>query len=365
MKGNDSRLYDICRRAERGEDITIGFLGGSITQGSLSSKPETCYAYLVYDWFVKRFPKAKVHYVNAGIGGTTSYFGVARMGEDLMMYRPDFVVIDFSVNDDAEAFFEETYEGVIRRLMFADFEPAVLALNNVFYDTGVSAEEFHSRVTDAYGIGHVNIKNTLYRRISSREMQREEISPDGLHPNDKGHALIAGDVTDYIADWMDRVEKNGDKVEEINVCAVTPNRFEATVRYDISNTGDTNGRMTVQTDGFTVDTAEKKGHLDLWKRGWIGQKEGNRISFTFYGRTLGIQYRKSVRKPVPIAQCIVDDDTTNPLELDGNFTEDWGDCLYLQSVLVEDVPKLHTVTIEIKKAENTVEDFYLNSLLIS
>ena len=42
--GNTRRLKDAFARAERGESLTIAFLGGSITQGSLASRPELCYA---------------------------------------------------------------------------------------------------------------------------------------------------------------------------------------------------------------------------------------------------------------------------------------------------------------------------------
>ena len=76
--GNWYRIKKVMRKAKSGEPITVGFLGGSITQGCLSSTPETCYAYLVYEWWKKQFPDTSVTYVNAGIGGTTSQFGVAR-----------------------------------------------------------------------------------------------------------------------------------------------------------------------------------------------------------------------------------------------------------------------------------------------
>ena len=36
------RLKQLLRRAAAGDELTVGFLGGSITQGSLSSTPETC-----------------------------------------------------------------------------------------------------------------------------------------------------------------------------------------------------------------------------------------------------------------------------------------------------------------------------------
>ncbi|MCR4732735.1 MAG: SGNH/GDSL hydrolase family protein [Lachnospiraceae bacterium] len=364
MRENDLRFKRGLDKAKAGKDFTIAFLGGSITQGSLSSTEQTCYAYLVYQWMKSRFPKARMHYVNAGIGGTSSYFGVARMEEDIMIYRPDLVIIDFSVNDEPNLFFQETYEGVIRKLVYADFAPAVLALNNVFYDTGVTAEPYHTRITDAYGIGHVNVKESIYQRIRSGELQREEISPDGLHPNDKGHAMLSEQITEYLDRWIAAV-KQPLYIEKPHIPAVTCNRFEHTRRYTIANATSLKAGATFQLDGFTVDTREKQGHLDLWKNGWIGRSFGDKITFTFEGKTLGIQYRKGIHKPAPVAKCIVDGDYDRPILLDGNFQEDWGDCLYLEPVFVEDVARQHTITIDIIKAEHTVEDFYLNALLIS
>lgn len=78
----------------------------------------------------KPFPNGKFHYVNGGIGGTTSHYGVSRAVTDVLMYQPDFVVVDFSVNDEPDKFFQETYEGVIRKLLQWKSEPAVVILNN-------------------------------------------------------------------------------------------------------------------------------------------------------------------------------------------------------------------------------------------
>ncbi|MDE7249162.1 MAG: SGNH/GDSL hydrolase family protein, partial [Lachnospiraceae bacterium] len=47
-RGNWNKIKNCMRKAKKGEAITTGFLGGSITQGSLASTRETCYAYLVY-----------------------------------------------------------------------------------------------------------------------------------------------------------------------------------------------------------------------------------------------------------------------------------------------------------------------------
>ena len=65
-----SRLKQLFRRAAAGEELTLGFFGGSITQGSLAAEQGNCYAFRVYQWFVDTFPGARFHYVNGGIGGT-------------------------------------------------------------------------------------------------------------------------------------------------------------------------------------------------------------------------------------------------------------------------------------------------------
>lgn len=104
---NLTRLKECMLRAEDGAELTIGFFGGSITQGSLATKPENCYAYRVFSWWKQKFPQAVFHYVNGGIGGTTSHFGVSRAETDVLMYQPDVVFVDFSVNDDANTFFKK------------------------------------------------------------------------------------------------------------------------------------------------------------------------------------------------------------------------------------------------------------------
>lgn len=121
---NFARLKELLRRAAAGQELTIAFLGGSITQGSLSTQPGNAYAFRVYQWFVDTFPQSKFHYVNGGIGGTSSHYGVARAVTDVLMYQPDFVAVDFSVNDLKVPFRQETYEGVVRKLLTWPSHPA-------------------------------------------------------------------------------------------------------------------------------------------------------------------------------------------------------------------------------------------------
>lgn len=92
--------------------------------------------------------------------------GAARAVSDVLMYQPDFVGIDFSVNDDPTDFFKETYEGVLRKVLTWTSEPAVILLDNVYYDTGINAQEQHVAVGDWYHVTHVSIKILYIRKES-------------------------------------------------------------------------------------------------------------------------------------------------------------------------------------------------------
>lgn len=365
-----TRLKNLMKRAANGESLVIGFLGGSITQGSLSSTPKTCYAYLVYEWWKKSFPNAAFSFVNGGIGGTTSHYGGARAWKDVLCYRPDIVTVDFSVNDDANEFFEETYEGTLRRLLAAPSAPAVVVLNNVFYDTGKNAQDYHNRIADHYGIPHVSIKDTVYPDVESGKIVRADITPDNLHPNDKGHRLVADEICKLLDSIKAEVEEEtiaGENIEgkstktEASVllpAPLTENAYEHSRLIQIQDN-------EAILDGFLVDPIEKKGMLDIFKNGWTAAHTNDKISFEIECSCLAVQYRKSVQQPVPKAKAVIDGDEAHAVILDGNFTEDWGDCLYLEPLLHHAEKKVHRIEITVTDAKDIVRPFYLVSLIVS
>ena len=365
-----TRLKNLMKRAANGESLVIGFLGGSITQGSLSSTPKTCYAYLVYEWWKKSFPNAAFSFVNGGIGGTTSHYGGARAWKDVLCYRPDIVTVDFSVNDDANEFFEETYEGTLRRLLAAPSAPAVVVLNNVFYDTGKNAQDYHNRIADHYGIPHVSIKDTVYPDVESGKIVRADITPDNLHPNDKGHRLVADEICkllDSIKAEMEEETIAGENIEgkstktEASVslpAPLTENAYEHSRLIQIQDN-------EAILDGFLVDPIEKKGMLDIFKNGWTAAHTNDKISFEIECSCLAVQYRKSVQQPVPKAKAVIDGDEAHAVILDGNFTDDWGDCLYLEPLLHHAEKKVHRIEITVTDAKDIVRPFYLVALIVS
>lgn len=357
MEGaNLFRLKRCMKDAKLGKELTIGFLGGSITQGSLATTMENTYAYRVFSWWKQTFPQAKFHYVNGGIGGTTSHYGVSRAVTDVLMYQPDVVVVDFSVNDEADEFFQETYEGVVRKLLRWKSEPAVILLNNVFYDTGANAQEYHNAVGNWYQVPHVSIKDTLYQRMRRGEYTREELTSDGLHPNDKGHKLVADEIISFL-------EKVLADTKEEEPCLIpepmTANAYEEAKRLTIRE-------LSPDLNGFRADTEEKLGHLDHFKNGWIGKSAGDTIEVELEASCIAVQYRKTVQKPACRAKLVLDGKDEESLILDGNFEEDWGDCLYLEPILHHGEAKKHTVRIEILSEETEkMTPFYLMAFIVA
>lgn len=360
-RGNQARLKKVMDRAIRGEKLTIGFLGGSITQGSLSSKPTLCYAYRVFDWWKQTFPQAEFTYVNAGIGGTTSHFGAARVQSDLLAYEPDFVIVEYSVNDESNEHFEETYEGLVRTIYQSETKPAVVLVHNVFYHNGGNAQLIHSRIGRHYELPCVSMQSTIYPKVVAGEIENRQITPDDLHPNDQGHELVASVITYFLNTVRQAVEQTGvDETEpEAMPQPLTANSYEHTLRINRNN-------YKPDMDGFTEDESEQTDITDCFKNGWIANRKNARIFFSFEGSGVAIQYRKSVKKPACIAKVIVDGDPSTETILDANFDEDWGDKLELDTITEHMQTGTHTAELTIIEDDGgNAVPFYLTALIVA
>ncbi len=120
-KGNPFRLKKVIEKAKRGEEVTLAFIGGSITQGA-GAVPihEECYAWKTYCAFRKRFGNGEnVHFLKAGVGGTPSELGMIRFERDILRQQeqPDLIVIEFAVNDEGDETKGVCYESLVRKAL--------------------------------------------------------------------------------------------------------------------------------------------------------------------------------------------------------------------------------------------------------
>lgn len=354
--GNTYKIQELMARAKAGEALTIGFIGGSITMGSGASSANKCYAKLVYDWWCSAYPQADFTYVNAGIGATTSQFGCARVEEDLLSYKPDFVIVEFSVNDDGNAFFGESYESLVRRILTDECNPAVMVLNMVQYDSGINAQAVHNEIAEKYHLPAVSMRESIYKEISFGRLSASDVSADMLHPNDRGHAYGAEIVSCFL-----------EKVKDGTYCFEAAPAFPEPIYSLKSMTSQrlNNKNFSPVLNGFVEDTAVQNGITDIFKNGYTAKKEGDSILFEgLLGSTISIQYRKTNTLGAPKATAIIDGNEAGAIELDGNYPNGWGNWLYLHTLAADLDPSIPH-TLEIRITESADKDFYLVSVIKS
>ncbi len=354
--GNLWRFQKVIEKARSNASLKIAFLGGSITAGAAATTAENCYAYLVYSWWKDKFPGNEIEFINAGVGATTSKFGVARVQEDVLNLKPDVIFTEFCVNDEDNALFEETYEGLIRRILLDASEPALFVFHNVFYDDGRNAQRIHSRIGKYYDLPMVSMKESLYSLVESKLLLSSDITADNLHPNDFGHKLVSGVIINLLEKIYDKViSKEVIGVYQVKPEPLTKNRYYRSLRHNNKNT-------QPFLKGFYKDETVKEGGWDVFRYGWAAKTIGSSIRFEMEGRMLSVQYRKYAIHPAPIAKVIIDQDAEHAIILDANFDETWGDKLFLQDIIMDTSPGKHTVEITvIEEAGEKV--FYLAAFI--
>jgi len=294
--GNSSRIKRVFEKAKRGEKITVGVIGGSITQGAAASKPENRWANLVANWWGKTFPKTKIKLVNAGIGATDSLYGALRVQEDLLKDEPDFVVIEYSVNDISDKLHAETIEGIIRQTLNSPGKPAVMMLFTV-NQNGNNAQEWHSKVGRHYDIPMISYKDAIWPEVKSKNITWQDISPDEVHPNDKGHKYCA----EFITKFLDR-ELSETEPEKIPKPIFT-DVFEHAKRFR----------------GKNLVPLKNKG----WKKnknGFVAEKPGSKIVFEVPGKLISLLFYR-IKDDMGMVEVTVDGG--NPVKLDGCFYGEW------------------------------------------
>ncbi len=347
IDGNKARLAKVFRRAQAGEEITVAYLGGSITQGSTAS-PTTCYAYRTTEWLKEQFPSAKINYVNAGIGATGSYIGVFRTDRDVLSHSPDLVFVDFSVNDTAEHTDRNkaSYDGVLRKLWNADSKPAVVTIAMTM-DDGTSFQKYHSEVCEKYDIPMISYHDAILDVIEHGHIKWTDISDDNIHPNETGHKVLTEIVTSYLGKVLGELDTiDTERESDLSEPAVTD--MYASARLIVP------GDPEITNDnGWETHTDETFGNFGgYWRTSSKdGEYEGvEPLVFEVDAKSVGIFYGMQVRGGGRF------DISVNGMVLntiDTQFRNGWGD--YVEAVEVIEFKEQGKNTVEIipKKGEKT------------
>lgn len=218
--GNNARIRRAIDRARAGEAVTVAFIGGSITQGAGAIPINTeCYAWKTFERFCALCGKGtaeNIHYVKAGVGGTSSELGMVRYDRDVCAEGavvPDLVVVEYAVNDEGDETKGHCYDSLVRKILLSAQKPGVILLFSVFADDS-NLQERLSPVGRAYQLPMVSIKNCVtaqfYKKSGEgRVLSKNQFFYDSFHPSNSGHTIMA-DALGYLLKQIDAQEPDAD-----------------------------------------------------------------------------------------------------------------------------------------------------------
>ncbi|ASA20784.1 SGNH/GDSL hydrolase family protein [Paenibacillus donghaensis] len=267
--GNNTRLKAAIDKAERGQDVTIAYIGGSITQGAGAKPIHTeCYAYQSYLRFKERFGKEggdNIHFVKAGVGGTPSELGVIRYERDILRdgsVAPDIVVVEFAVNDEGDETKGNCFESLCLRILSADNRPAVILLFSVFLNDW-NLQERLSPIGRRYNLPMVSVKDAVTEQFKLGKTEGNIISKrqffyDIYHPTNDGHRVMA-DCLAYLFSETHKSFMNDDDIL-LDQLPVIGNDFADTHLLDRQTHMDA---ARIEVGGFTgIDSEVQRVEMD-------------------------------------------------------------------------------------------------------
>lgn len=341
--GDTSRIEAALTRAKNGEEITVAYIGGSITEG-LTAGAEKCWAKLSYDWLCEQIPDGKINYVNAGMSGTPSTLGVIRVERDVIepYGNPDIVFIEFAVNDGGSSLDKDAYESLVRRMLSLDRNTAVVLLFTVLKN-GYTCETTHMKaIGEHYDLPMISVNTALTPEFSARRMAWEKYSDDESHPNEWGHEL----VKDFVANFYTKVLDGTDGEKPISdVSAIEP----------LYGADYTNVHLLDRTNLTPVSLGEytdDKDTIAQFPNGWTrkgGDNEG--IVFEITCKDLFVIFHCAKNKKFAKADVYVDGEYQTSVE--SSKETGWGNP---EAQLLFNRDKVEKHTVEFKIAEE--EDNY-------
>lgn len=181
------------------ELVRVTFLGDSLTEGFGVDK-RAAYPALVEDLLNGKFKKS-VRAINAGISGSTSASAASRMNW-ILKSQPDAVVLALGANDG------------LRGLSVQEMEKNLSQAIDIALKNQVKVFLIGMRVPPNYGADYSKSFEDTFLKLSKKYPavsfmpfllegvggEKKLNLPDGIHPNEEGHKVVAQNVAKFLAE---------------------------------------------------------------------------------------------------------------------------------------------------------------------
>ena len=307
--GDMTRMSDVFQKAQNGEDITVAYIGGSITEGYNAGTTEF-YAKTCTDLLQGYFPDITVTGVNAGISGTPSLLGNLRLERDVLSADPDIVFVEFAVNDGQEADYKNAYESLVRTLLTQEKDIAVVLLFTVL-DSGYTCQEHMSKIGANYDLPMISVHDSVYEEIEAGRMTWQDYSNDQSHPNAYGHKCITDFVDNYYQKVLPVVAENVGEVSKELPDPVFSAKY-MNMHYMDSAT----------MDGVELDGFEQYDTHGSFHNGWMYRgTDGGSMKFTVDCSVLEMVFKANNSDKYGTADIYVDGEKVKSVV--SNMSDGW------------------------------------------
>lgn len=234
MRGGLPNFFE---KVQQGKQITIGYLGGSITEAANGWREQSLQK------LHERYPAAAFTGINAGVGGTGSDLGVFRVQKDVIDHKPDLVFVEFAVNDAGLApnIIHKTMEGIVRKiwrdnkhtdicfvytvmeqmvdtLKIGRLWPSMLAMEQIAEHYRIPSVMFVKPIMDLYNSGQM-----VFMGKTEKMDDKLVFSPDRVHPYPStGHRIY----TEALMKFFETAEKNKGKLTHHLISPYTKDNWE-------------------------------------------------------------------------------------------------------------------------------------------
>lgn len=331
--GDMTRMSDVFQKAQNGEDITVAYIGGSITEGYNAGTTEF-YAKTCTDLLQGYFPDITVTGVNAGISGTPSLLGNLRLERDVLSADPDIVFVEFAVNDGQEADYKNAYESLVRTLLTQEKDIAVVLLFTVL-DSGYTCQEHMSKIGANYDLPMISVHDSVYEEIEAGRMTWQDYSNDQSHPNAYGHKCITDFVDNYYQKVLPVVAENVGEVSKELPDQVFSAKY-MNMHYMDSATMD-----GVELDGFEQNDTHGSFHNGWMYRG----TDGGSMKFTVDCSVLEMVFKANNSDKYGTADIYVDGEKVKSVV--SNMSDGWNNPVTAY-LIDNDSSAEHTVEIRME-----------------
>lgn len=194
---------------------TVVFLGDSITH-------QCFYTQYIEDYFYTRYPKARIRFHNAGVGGDRAKDALNRFDEDVAAYKPKYVTILLGMNDGSYTDFQkpifDTYQKDMNTVLdrIAEVGATAVPMTPTMHDSRARRlygkpmeprDTYYNGVLALYGawlreqaeirgLGFVD----MYSPLNSITLEQRTKDPkwtmikDAIHPGQTGQVVMAAAI---------------------------------------------------------------------------------------------------------------------------------------------------------------------------